>query len=335
MKRNISMTTNTTTTIPAPDWASASAALSGAARLLMVTHVDPDGDAIGSLLGLGHALRARGKQVDLAVDHGVPSYLKFLPGSETVLEKLEAGEWDVMISLDSSDEERTGDCGIYGRAHSPLVINVDHHPSNTLFGSIHLVIAEAASTTEIITDWLAQMGQTLTPEIATPLLAGLVTDTLGFRTSNVKARTLEVAGVLMGTGAPLYDIIQRTLNNKDYRDIQLWQRVLPGVMMEGGLIWGAVRFADIRAAHLDDPTDSGLVGYLIATEEAKVAVVFKERADGRVDVSMRSKPGYDVSEVAVALGGGGHKQAAGASLDGDMEAAQAHVLPLLRAVAAG
>lgn len=321
------------TTIPTPMWAETFAAVHAAERILLVTHVEPDGDAIGSMLGLGAALRQRGKHVDMAVDHGVLAYLAFLPGADTVLPKLNSGDWDVMISLDASDEERTGECGAYGRAHSRTVINVDHHASNTLFGDIYLIFPDAVSTTEIVQDWLERIGHLLDRSIADPLLAGLVTDTLGFRISKVSAHTLKLAVALMEAGAPLYEIIENTLSNRDFRDVQLWQRILPSVALQDRVITGVVRVDDWKGVGLEDETDSGLVSYLITTNEAKVAAVYKQTLDGKVEISFRSKPGYDVSAVAVALGGGGHKQAAGVTIDGTLEEVIAKVTPMLKAAA--
>src|SRR5262249_10161434 len=115
------------------NWTEATEAVDSAKSIVLVTHLNPDGDAIGSLLGLANALRERGSAVmTLAVDKGVPTYLRFLPGSDDVLPALHEGEWELMISLDASDEGRTGECGVYGRAHSQRVINIDHHPTNTL-----------------------------------------------------------------------------------------------------------------------------------------------------------------------------------------------------------
>jgi bifunctional oligoribonuclease and PAP phosphatase NrnA len=321
------------TTIPTPMWTEAFAAVDSASRILLVTHVEPDGDALGSMLALGLALRQRGKNVDMAVDRGVIAYLKYLPASDTVLNTLTSGAWDLMISLDSSDEPRSGECGAYGRAHSRTVINVDHHPSNTLFGDIHIVIVEAVSTTEIVQDWLARIGQPLDCEIATALMTGLVTDTIGFRTNNVNARTLRFAADLLDAGAPMYDIIQRTLNSKDFRDIQLWQRVMPSITLQDGVISAIVRVEDWKGVGQDDSTDSGLVGYLISTDDVKVACVYKQRDAEHVEISLRSKPGYDVSGVAVTMGGGGHRQASGATVAGSVEEVVAKVAPLLHAAA--
>jgi phosphoesterase RecJ-like protein len=315
------------------NWPEAARAIDAAASILLVTHVNPDGDAIGSLLGLAAALRARGRHVDAAVDGGVPDFLTFLPGADQVQPKLEAGEWDLMISLDASDEARSGDAGAYGRAHSRTVMNCDHHPTNTFFGDIFLVLPEAVSTAEIVYRLLGHMQQALTPDIATALLTGLVTDTLAFRTSNVTAETLRIATALMDAGAVLRDITARTLDNKSYQLLLLWQRALASMTLHGQVIEASVTQEDLRSVGLADTTEAGLSSFLIATREAVIAVVFKELPDGRVELSMRSKPGYDVGVVALALGGGGHVQASGATVDGPLAAARERVLTLLQQAA--
>jgi len=313
-------------------WTETTEALDNAATILLVTHVSPDGDAIGSLLGLANALRERGKTVETAVDGGVPDYLEYMAGADTVKKSLEAGEWELMISLDSSDEERTGKVGAYGRAHSAKVINLDHHASNTLFGDLFLVVPTAVSATEVVFDWLTHMRQPVSLPAATALLTGLVTDTRGFRTSNCTARTLQIAQQLMEAGASLADVTARTLDGKSYSTLLLWKTALHSVELKKGLISAVVTQEDLKRASLSDMTDGGLVSLLVGVNEAQVAVVFKELAHGEVELSLRSKPGYDVSQVALVLGGGGHKQASGATIPGPLIAARERVLPMLRLV---
>jgi bifunctional oligoribonuclease and PAP phosphatase NrnA len=314
-----------------PAWHEVTQRIHAAHRILIVTHVFPDGDALGSLLGLGLALRAQGKQVDLAVDDDIPKYLEFLPHVAEIQLALAQGDWDLLISLDASDEARIGKVGAYGRAHTTYTLVIDHHPTNTLFGDLNIVQADAVSTTEMVQDWLALTQQPLTLEIATALLTGLVTDTMGFRTSNVNAKTLQLAQALMSAGAPLSAIVARTLNSKPYRAIKLWQRVLASVQLEAGLISGVVTIEDWKAAGFEDSTDGGLVSFLVTTDEVKVAVVYKEDTDNKVEISLRSTKPYDVGAVALSLGGGGHKQASGATIEGPLDAAQARVTSLLRA----
>lgn len=317
----------------AANWAEAARAIDAAASILLVTHVNPDGDAIGSLLGLAAALRERGRCVEAAVDGGVPEFLAFLAGADQVHNRLEADGWELMISLDASDEARSGDAGAYGRARSRTVINCDHHPTNTLFGDILLVLPEAVSTSEIVCRLLRELRQPLSADSAPALLTGLVTDTLGFRTSNVTADTLRLAVTLMEAGASLRDITARTLDNKSYQMLLLWQRALGAMALHGQVIETVLTQADLRGVGVTDTAEAGLSSLLVSTREAVIAVVFKELQDGRVELSMRSKPGYDVGTVALALGGGGHVQASGATVDGPLAAARGRVLELLQQAA--
>jgi bifunctional oligoribonuclease and PAP phosphatase NrnA len=315
-------------------WSQATSAIHAANHILMVTHVDPDGDAIGSLLGLALALREQGKTVDAAVDGGVPDYLLFLPGTETVLPALLRGEWDLMISLDASDERRTGKVGEFGRAHSRTVINLDHHPTNTMFGDIHLVIPTAVSATEIVLLWLNQMPHPVSHDSARPLLTGLVTDTRGFRTSNVNAATLYAAQQLMEAGASLTEVTARVLDNMEYNVLELWKQTLPSAALEGTVIAAEVTQEHLKQVGLQETPDTGsLVSLLVSVKQAMIAVVFKEMDNGTVEISLRSKPGFDVSQVAFSVGGGGHKQASGATIPGPLAAARARIMPMLQEAA--
>lgn len=312
------------------EWVRATEAISAAQSILIVTHVSPDGDAIGSALGLANALAQMGKTVTVADDDGVPNYLRFLSNVDTFVTSLGSGKWDVMISTDASDEERTGMVGQHGRENSETVINLDHHVTNTYFGDIHLVVPTAVSATEIVFDWWQHIGVEWTRDVAMPLLTGLVTDTLGFRTSNVKARTLEVAQALMSNGASLSEAMARTLESKSWKEVSLWKRVLPTAVLHGKVVEAVITPEDIEAVGMVDMGDAGLVGFLRKVNEAVVAVVFKQENDSEVIISLRSKPGYDVAEVAFELGGGGHTQAAGATIHGTLEKVRMKVLPMLQ-----
>ena len=318
------------------EWEKATHAIQQAQSILIVTHISPDGDAIGSALGLANALRQMGKKVTVADDDGVPDFLKFLPHADKVVERLYQKSWDVMISTDSSDEERTGVAGAYGREHSKLVINLDHHITNTYFGDIHLVVPTAVSATEIVFDWWQHIGIEWNVDIAMPLLTGLVTDTLGFRINTVTARTLEVAQALMNYGASLKEAMARTLESKSWKEVALWKRVLPTAVLHGQIAAAVVTPADVAAAGLSEMGDAGLVSFLRSVNEAVISVVFKQQSENEIIISLRSKPGYDVASVAFALGGGGHTQASGATVYGTLDEVRAKVMPMLQeAVAKG
>jgi bifunctional oligoribonuclease and PAP phosphatase NrnA len=317
------------------EWQKATEAIQNAQSILVVTHISPDGDAIGSALGLANALKQMGKQVTVADDDGVPDFLQFLSHADSFITSLnESASWDVMISTDASDEVRTGIAGSYGRANSKIVINLDHHVTNTYFGDIHLVVPSAVSATEIVFDWWESIGIDWNYAIAMPLLTGLVTDTLGFRVSSVTPRTLEVAQALMSHGASLPEAMARTLESRTWKEVTLWKRVLPRAALHGQIVETVVTPADIEATGLNDMGDAGIVGFLRTIDEVVISVVFKQMSENEIILSFRSKPGYDVAEVAFALGGGGHKQASGATVYGTLAEVRARVLPMLQAAVA-
>ena len=315
------------------EWDKATQLVQDAERILVVTHISPDGDAIGSMMGIVNALRAMGKTVDAAVDEGTPAFLSFIDGSETVHAKLESGDWDVMISSDASDEERTGAVGAYGRAHSKHVINLDHHVTNLFFGDAYIVKVDAVSSTEVVWLWLKHMGVTLTRDIAVALLTGLATDTMGFRTSNVTAETFGIAQDLMQAGASITEVTARTLDSKPYRSFKLWAGALQSLALDGQVVSVNITQDDMKNASVTDVSDAGLVGLLNQVNEAMIAVIFMEAEGKRVKLSFRSKNGYDVGSVAMALGGGGHRQASGATVEGTLEEVRERVMPMLQKAA--
>jgi phosphoesterase RecJ-like protein len=303
-----------------------------AERIVVVSHPHPDGDAIGSLLGLTNQLRALGKDVTCAVDEGVPEFLQFVPGSETVLPKLESGDWDLVVFVDAGDLDRAGEVGAYALAHAPRIVNIDHHPTNPRFGDVALVVPESASAAEIICELWERVGHTdYGRSVAVPLLTGMVTDTIGFRTSSTTPRTLELAVKLMQRGASLTEITARTLDVMDLDELELWKRVLPRVTVEDQIAYVSVQAADTASVGMENMTDAGIVQFLVRVNQIMVACVFKEY-DGEVRLSLRSKRGYDVASAAKSLGGGGHLQASGATLHMSLAEAEALVLPLLRDV---
>lgn len=314
------------------DFEAANAALRAAGNILIVTHVGPDGDAIGSLLGLANALRQDGRKVLCAVDGGAPAFLRFLPGADEVRAAPLDDAADLLITVDANSVDRIGQVGAQGLARCATVINLDHHVSNTGFGDLQLVMPEAASASEVVFLWLRSLSLPLTPEVATPLLTGLVTDTLGFRTSNVTANTLRVALELMSAGVSLYDIVARVFDSRPWGELLLWQRALPSLTMEDGVVSAQITVEDCVHAGLEPGADGDLPGHLRSTQGVCIAAVFRELADGKVSISMRSKPPWDVAGLAVSLGGGGHAQAAGATIDGPLQEARERVTPLLRHV---
>lgn len=316
-----------------PQWQEAVDAIHSAQTILVVSHVSPDGDAIGSLLGMTTALQQIGKTVTGALDDSVPAYLAFTPNSGSIVNTL-SGDFDLMISVDSSDEERTGKIGEYGRQHSQTVINLDHHPTNTGFGDIHLVVPTAVSACEIVFDLLGYMGHDISEETAYVLLLGMVTDTLGFRVDSTTPRTLEIAQALMQKNAPLPEIMIKTLSSRSYEDVRLWKSSYPSVQLDNGLIYARVTQEDLKEAGLEKAGDGGLVSHLVNVNEAFVSVVFKELPNEQVEIGFRSKKGFNVGSLAFTLGGGGHTQASGCTVDGRLDEVIKRVIPMAHQVVA-
>ena len=316
-------------TLKQTNWTEATQAVEAAQSILIVTHLSPDGDAIGSALGLYNMLIKKCPSVTVAVDGGVPDFLEFLPHADHIRPVLTDGEWDLMISTDASDEERTGKVGEYGRAHSKTVINLDHHATNTGFGDIYVVNPDVASAAEVVYQWWEQAGYELDRDVAQPLLTGIVTDTIGFRTSAVKPGTLLAAQELMSHGASLTQITALTLDSRPYAVVDVWKRALPSVELDNGVISANITLADQENIDDRERMEYGLVGWLRQVDESMVAIVFTEDTPNQIKLSMRSKRGFDVSKVALAMGGGGHQQASGATVQGTLAEVRAKVLPLL------
>ncbi len=312
--------------------------LMAAQPVIIVTHVSPDGDAIGTLLGLGHTLRDHDKTVTLAVDDGVPPFLAFLPGTETIRDDLNRVEADLVIAVDCGDESRMGKVGQQARVLGKPLINLDHHWSNTLFGDANLVDAAWASASEGVLDWLDAMRLPISQTGALCLLCGLVTDTLCFRTDSTTAVTLAKAQRLMEHGADLSYIVQHTVSRMSTNTIRLWAQVMPTVKIEEHVIWVMVSIAARKAADVTgkgsgDMKDGGLSSLLVQADEAHISCVMHEKEGEKVELSFRAKPGFDVSTVALAIGGGGHKLASGATVSGSLAEVEARVIPMLKEAA--
>lgn len=307
------------------------ALISAAQHIQLVTHIDPDGDALGSLLGLGWLLRAAGKEVALTCRSPVPDLYAWLPGSEAI--GAASVPHDLLISLDCSDLLRTGQppaSDTPGSFPAPL-INIDHHITNTLFGAVNLVDPDCVATAQLLLALADALGWEVGQPAALCLLTGIVTDTRGLRTSNVDAQVLRAVLRLTEAGAPLAEITRRTLDQRPLNIVRLWGEAITNLKLEDGILWTEVTGAMLRRWSSSEDGMTGLSNFLAGVREAAVVVVFAEReGEHTVDVGLRAAPGYDVSGVALRLGGGGHPQAAGCTLKGDLSEARERVLGEIR-----
>lgn len=295
-------------------------------NILIATHIRPDGDAIGSMIGLGLGLQVAGHQVQMVAQDGVPVSLRHLPGSEQVqkeLQKTGQRDFDLVIFVDCSEMERAGSF-----TDSPLSvdINLDHHITNTNFAKINLVDVEAAATAEIIIDLFPRFGLKLSEPVAAALLTGLITDTIGFRTPSVRAKTLCLAAKLIETGVDMPDLYRRALTNRSFEAIKFWGTGLSRIERQESLVWTSLTMEDRRAANYPGRDDADLINVLSSIEGANICLIFVEQPNGNIKVSWRSQPGYDVAEIAKLFGGGGHAAAAGAEISGTLAEVQSLVL---------
>ncbi|MFL7812385.1 MAG: DHH family phosphoesterase [Anaerolineales bacterium] len=302
------------------------ALVSRAQRILVISHIRPDGDAVGSLLGLGLMFEELGKEVDLVLEDGVPLVFHHLTGTDRVIRQA-VGVYDLIIVVDSSDIERIGEVlDDYGEPD----VNIDHHPTNTHFAKLNLVQDSAVATAEIIYDLALALSYPITLPVAEALLTGLVTDSLGFRTSNSTPRTLLIAADLMERGANLQELYRKAMLEKSIEAVRYWGQGLSRIQKEDRLVWTSLTLEDRVKADYPGRDDADLVNILSRITDTDVCIVFVEQNDGTVKVSWRAQPGFDVAQVATQFGGGGHKPAAGAEIKGDLARVEQDVLDATR-----
>lgn len=291
--------------------------------ILCVSHLGPDGDAIGSLTGIGLILRKMGKRVTLALQDSVPEEFLDLPGASAVIgPEAVANHYDLIVCVDASSRDRMGK--IYRESrHSQIPLTViDHHITNTLFGTMNWVSPTAAATCQMLVYLADELDVTLDEPLARCLLTGIVTDTLCFRTPTTTPEVLSVATRLMNAGVDLSEITAKTLNRRPFSVLQLWGFALSNMKLEEGIIWAVVTQEQLNKVN-DANGDARLSSTLITAAEADISAVFTERTgeDGRprVECSFRAKPGFNVGDVALSFGGGGHPPASGCTIDGTLE----------------
>jgi bifunctional oligoribonuclease and PAP phosphatase NrnA len=298
-----------------------------AKNILIVSHVRPDGDAIGSLLGLGLALQDAGRQVQMVLTDGVSSSFRYLEGSDQV-KTAPTGEYDTFITVDCADFKRLGK---QFEAFSPPDINIDHHITNEKFGRLNLIESEKVATAAMLTDHLPGWGLKITKPVAAALLTGIVTDTLGFRTSNMTPEALRQAAILMETGVDLSNLYMRSLVRRSFESAKYWGAGLSSIESKHGMVWAALTLADRKKAGYSGNDDADLINVISAIDGNKVGMIFVEQSERRVKISWRAlEPGIDVSRVAKHFGGGGHMAAAGADVEGGMSEVKADVLAKTR-----
>ena len=311
------------------EWDKAVAALAADRDVVVLAcHVSPDADAVGSMLALAHTLRRRGTHVlpSFSAPFELAGSLAGLPGVDLLVppERLPAAP-GLLVTLDTGSADRLGSLAPLVDSAAEVLV-VDHHASNTRFGTLHLVDPAAAATAVLAEELVRRLDVELDQDIAACLYAGLVTDTGSFRFASTTPETHELAARLLRTGIR-HDLITRRLLDTHPAG---WlgmvgaalgrARLEPAAVGGLGLVWTDTRLAELAAAGLGADQAESVIDLVRTAAEAEVAMVCKQVADGGWTVSMRSKGRVDVSAAAVALGGGGHRFAAGFSSDRDLDA---------------
>ena len=305
------------------------ALLCKANRILLITHITPDGDAIGGLLALGQVLRGLGKDVTVSCSDTVPRRFAYLPGYADIVHQAN-GPFDLIVSLDCSDMRRVGCIYRADEWRGIPFLNIDHHVTNTRFGTLNWVGTEYVATSEMVLDLCDRLGAPLDASVAKCLLYGILGDTQGLRTDNVTPALLSKVMRLMQLGAPLADIMDQVFSRRPFKLLRAWEKTLETIRLEDGVIWAYLSRPARREADWPDTDLQGMSNLLLAAEEANISAVLVERDNGEVEVGMRARAPFDVAEVALALGGGGHPQAAGCVLDGPLDVAVEQVVASLK-----
>jgi phosphoesterase RecJ-like protein len=303
--------------------------LQSADTIYIATHISPDGDAIGSSLGLALALGAMGKRCTVASADPAPPSLSFLPGAKLMVAHPPTNQ-DLIVCLDTGDTSRLGALYTPQAYSGRPVINIDHHLTNTRFGTINVIDPQAAAVGEMVYMLVQALGVSFNSMIATCLLTAIVTDTIGFRTSSTSPRVLRAAADLMEAGASLADIVQQSFESRPLAVLRVWGEVLSAFQVRDGIAWASITRRVLQQYSVKEEEIKGLVNILRGTQGVAVSALLMESADGNVKAEFRSNGHVNVASIAIALGGGGHRAASGCVLSGPLAAAEERVLAEIR-----
>lgn len=298
-------------------------AVQNAESIGVTAHIRPDGDAVGSVIALGLALISANKQVQMVLRDGVSNTFKHLQGSELVKQKFES-DCDLYIALDSSDLLRLG--GVL-RDHQADIC-IDHHITNEKYAKINLVRPDTVATCAILAEVIPQLGLTIDLPVANALLTGILSDSIGFRTSNTNADALRIAADLMDKGANITNLYNKALISRPFEAAKYWGFALQKLQRSDGLVWTTLTLEDRKNSAYPGNDDADLINVLSSIDPLDVVVLFVEQKPDLVKVSWRARPGLDISGIAHSLGGGGHPAAAGVELAGTLSVVSEKILQL-------
>lgn len=304
----------------------AAEALQAAQNVLLACHINPDGDTMGSALALGLALRQAGKTVTVVCQDEAPRAYRFMPGWDSFRQEVPDTPFDAAVALDCDGVKRMGSVAT-GVCRVPCTIEIDHHTGTERFGKIVVVDATAAATGELVFTLLQLMGLPITREVAINLYVALMTDTGSFRYANTRGRTLRIAAELVDCGAEPAPIASSVYESHPFASVAILGRALASLQRseEGALVWAHITTDDFQHVGAGDGDTDGIINHLRSIDGVKIAVLFRQVGD-KVRISLRGRDLVDVAEVARAFGGGGHRLAAGCTIEAPLPQAEQQLL---------
>ncbi|MCM2272028.1 MAG: bifunctional oligoribonuclease/PAP phosphatase NrnA [candidate division Zixibacteria bacterium] len=307
--------------------------LAASKRVLVVSHIDPDGDALGTQLAVGEYLEALGKQVFMVRDSEIPAKYAFLPRIDQVrlASSLPAGfTADTAVVLECPTIERIGSAATH-LTGQVRIVNIDHHRDNGAFGEINWVDIEPSSVGEMVFEYFEAVGFGITKTMAECIYTAMLTDTGRFRYGSTSPRTMEIAGTLIEMGADPHKITDRVYYNLRPSTMKLTGKVLNSVEFycEGRVCILSLTQEMLKQAHAVESESDGLVDFTLFTQGVRAGALVKELKDGTTKVSFRSQDGINVSALAYKYGGGGHFNAAGCVIPKPFPEAKLEVMRML------
>lgn len=291
-----------------------------AQKVLSISHKRPDGDTLGASCAFYHALRQMGKEVDMACVDEVPERYAFLPGINRIIHEFDFREYDLIIVSDAGASYMTKYEKIYPDiwGGDVPVLNVDHHVSNDDFGVCNMVDPSSASTTLLLFHFFNFLGVKITPDIATALLTGIYNDTGSLMHSNTSLDVFEVSGRLMELGAKLKVVAKNMFKSNPISTLKLWGRVLENVRVnDEGVTISVITWKDFKECGAGSDEVSGIVDLINSVPGSKYTCLLNEDKHGNIKGSFRTqRDDVDLAELAGKFGGGGHKKAAGFTMQG-------------------
>lgn len=307
------------------------AAVLEAKRVRIGTHLNPDGDALGSALALAHFVREQGGAAEVLCNNPAPSNLRFLPDVDSVRQAPKLLDPDLAVVVDLDSLDRLGRVRPYFENFARLIV-VDHHQPHEAPGFLRIVDTDAPATAVILTRILQQANHAISPEVATCLLTGITTDTGSFRFSNTTPEALHLAAELVVCGADVAKIGEEVYQRKALPSVRLLGRTIEVMRLEEGrrMAWASLALEDFEVCGAAEEHTEGIVNELLSIDTVEVAALLREPTPGKVRTSLRSRGDLDVAEVARQFGGGGHRAAAGCTFEVPLRQAEALLVEAMR-----